>query len=170
MVGIYTNVMKDESTLVYANKRFSNSSQTWQGSNKQIDCLIIKLKNGLNLIRWEGNELSDAYKSVFLSNDLVSGVLLDEHSKLVVTTEEGDRYLEIDNSNGYTYAFIPFLYKEPTMSADNMIVTINELMSDGPLTPMTNHMNNTQIHGTTHEDWVFTLSDGITVTKRVVLA
>jgi hypothetical protein len=72
--------------------------------------------------------------TVFLSNDLVTCKAVAEYPLITVTTDDGDSYVRIDNSEGYTYIVLPFTHTEETMNAENMIVTINELIKDGLFT------------------------------------
>ena len=147
--GIYYNLMNDPLTEVYVGKRFSNSSQSWvnEGAN---DALILPIQQGVNLIRWTGNEITNNYMAVFLHNDLTSGVIVDESVNLVVIDGD-DRYLKIVNSGGYKFVSIPFYHTEETMNASNMIVTINQLIKESSLSYVSKHINDTNIH-VTNED------------------
>lgn len=145
--GIYYNVMMDERTSVRVQQRFSNSSQSWSACESN-DVLIIPIKQGTNIVRWIGNELSDAYMGVFLHNeDLSAGVLVEESNK-IVKTEDDISYFEIDNSAGYPYLSIPFVHTDITMNAENMIVTINQRISESSLSYVSEHINNAKIHVT----------------------
>lgn len=150
MTGIYKNVMSDPLTQVHIQKRFSGSEQVWKECSHN-DALVIPIESGMNLIRWIGNTLSEWYMGVFLSNDLTSCILVEEHPNITVTTESGDTYLEINNNAGYRYAILPFSHTEVTMNVDNMIVTINEVIGDGALKSIGDHINNTEIHITSTE-------------------
>ena len=150
LTGIYFNVMLDERTEVRVSQRYSNSDQSWKAYETN-DALIIPIKAGTNLIRWQGNDLSPSYMTVFLSNDLQSCVKTDEWTEIVVETENGDRYLPINNNAGYTYAILPFLHTEIAMNADNMIITINEVIGSGALQHVGEHINDTSIHVTTED-------------------
>ena len=145
--GIYYNVMLDEETQVIVQQRFSNSSQTWITKVTENDVLVIPIKQGTNLIRWSGNDLQTSYMSVFFHNDLSSGVLVEESANLLVTNEE-DTYLEINNPKGYKFLSIPFWHTTPTMNADNMIVTINQRITENPLSYVSEHINNAKMHVT----------------------
>lgn len=182
MSGIYFNVMADERTQVLVQQRFSNSSQNWSYLTSN-DVLVIPVESGTNLIRWKGNDLSNNYMSVFLHNDLSAGVIVGENSSLVVTDGD-DTYLKIDNPYGYSFASIPFVHTSETMNANNMLVTINQLITESSLSYVSDHLNNANIHVTAAdkanwnnkldkaniETWTFTLADGSVVTKKVVLA
>ena len=185
MNGIYTNVMLDPLTTVYTNKRFSHSSSAWVDCYNN-DALIIPIKQGTNLIRWQGNELSAYYMSVFFSNDLITCVRvnsLSEWDKFIVVTEN-DTYLPVNNTAGYKYCILPFIHTDVSMDATNMTVTINEIIGSGALNSVGEHINNTEIHitaedrdrwnnnvgiGSTSETWTFVMEDNTTVTKKVVL-
>lgn len=180
--GVYYNIMTDEETQVLVSQRFSNSGQSWNAESEN-DVLVIPIKQGTNLIRWQGNELTSNFMSVFFHNDLSSGVLVGESDKLVVTSGD-DRYLLLNNTGGYKYVSIPFWHTEVTMNANNMIVTINQRITESPLSYLSKHINDVNIHVTAEdkenwnnkadkssaETWKFTLADGSTVTKKVVLA
>lgn len=182
MSGIYYNLMSDERTQVRVKQRFSNSSQQWISFDGN-DALIIPIQTGTNLVRWLGNSLSSSYMTVFLHNDLSAGTYVEESNKLVVTNGD-DTYLRIDNPAGYQYASIPFVHTAVTMNADNMAVTINQLIKESSLSYVSEHLNNAHIHVTAAEKdswnnkmdaanvetWTFTLADGSTVDKKVVLA
>lgn len=148
MSGIYYNVMADEKTQVKVKQRYSSSSNSWV-SHPDYDALIIPIKQGTNLIRWQGNDLSSGYQGMYFSDDLESYTLVGEHKNLIVTNGD-DTYLEINNS-GYAYLTIPFMHTEPTMNANNMIVTINQLIKDSSLSYVSEHINNANIH-VTQED------------------
>ena len=149
MQGIYFNIMADERTQVKVDQRFSNSGQNWSTSYGANDALIIPIQKGTNLIRWQGNELADAYMTVFFHTDsaLTSGIKLDESPNLLVTSGD-DVYLKIDNPSGYPLLSIPFKHTTVTMNADNMVVTINQIIKESSLTYVAEHINNTNIHVT----------------------
>lgn len=231
LTSIYANIMADARTVVKSQQRWSSSGNVWS-SNTGIDTLIIPIKAGLNLIRFKGNyTLSEAYRGVYFSNDLVSYTLLAEHENITVKTEDGEfLYLQVNNAGGYAYLTIPFMHTGVTMNKDNMIVTINEIIGSGSFKYIGDHINDSKAHVTEEdkanwngksdfsgkysdlsgkptipsktsqltndsgfitakdipesqvpdlsgyalkssaETWTFTLKDGSTVTKKVVLA
>ena len=205
LTSIYANIMADARTVVKSQQRWSSSGNSWS-SNTGIDTLIIPIKAGLNLIRFKGNyTLSEAYRGVYFSNDLVSFTLLAEHENITVKTENGEfLYLQVNNAGGYAYLTIPFMHTGVTMNKDNMIVTINEIIGSGSFKYIGDHIYDGECHVTAEEKqtwnnksdfsgdyndlknkptipdgvdlesnaetWTFTLKDGSTVTKKVVVA
>lgn len=154
LAGIYFNLMLDEKTQVKVKQRYSNSSQSWEFHGGS-DALIIPAKQGVNLIRIRGRNLSTSYKSVFLSNDLNSCVVVGEHDKITVVTDDGDTYLEVDNTANYKYISIPFDHIDTPMTYENMTVTINQIITDSSLSYVSEHINSPNIHVTKEdkENW-----------------
>lgn len=153
------NIMLDPKTEVRVMTRWSASGQAWiDASDYPMDTLIIPIESGMNYIRWRGNELSSVgYRTMFFFNDLNSPAekYIGDWPDLIVEEESGDRYLPIDNSKGFVYISIPFVHTAVPMNAENMIVTINEVIGNSAFDFITDHINNIDIHvsGADRDRW-----------------
>lgn len=150
LLNEYTNLMEDPLTQVIVKKRYSGTSFSWKDEAGN-DVLVIPAERGINLVRWQGiTEPTTNYSSVFLSDDLEKCIRVEE-SPLITYTVDGDTYIRVDNKIGYTYILIPFVHTDETMNADNMIVTINELIREGAHKEEREHIANKVVHITQAE-------------------
>jgi len=180
----YSNVLADPLTQILVGRRWSTSGQAWEETDK-VTTVVFPLVAGGNIIRWTPTTylLSDFYKTLYFFNDdaLTSGIKIASWENLGVTWDSG--YIEIENPNGYKYLAFPFCYYED-ISAETMTITINrEITSDMGLS-YTDHLKENVVIPEVErqnllleyklksgaETWTFTLEDGSTVTKKVVLA
>lgn len=183
----YINILEYSSTQYKKDARFSNSSQSWE-VRAGIMTIIIPAVKGGNIIRWRSDncQLSTGFQSVFFFNDdeLSEGTFIEEHTKLLVS-DDTDMYLKVSNPNGYKYISIPFNYTGD-VSSETMIMTINQKIVEGNGQSYTEYLRENVIDPAVStkveeeltgcakienaEEWTFTLADGSTVTKKVVLA
>lgn len=174
----YSNVMTDPLTVFKLGLRYSNSSKTW-ASDPGRGALVIPILQGTNIIRWQGDfTLATGYSSVFFFDDdeLTTGTLVNEVANLLTETDT-DRYLTVYNNEGHKYVSIPFNAKVE-MTADNMIVTINKIITSDSGESFVDYLRDNiiipnvedQFSKAKSETWTFTLEDGTTVTKKVILS
>ena len=173
----YHNVLEDPSVQFKLGYRFSNSEQAWIDKSDMM-AIIIPIVKGGNVIRWSpiSYELSAGYQSLFFFNntELTEGTFVGQHSNILVSDDSGT-YLKVDNPSGYKYLSIPFeLYTD--ISFETMIITINREINDSSNLPYVDYIKQKVVTPTVEEliinnieEWVFTLSDGSTITKKVVV-
>ena len=184
----YYNVLEDPLTQIREGVRWSNSGQEWTDGTYEgvleTSTVLIPVVPGGNIIRWTSGStyrLSTYHAQLYLFADdnLTNPALLGLWTDLGFTREGG--YLEINNPSGYKYLAIPFEYGL-NISADTITMTINreitgndgqsytEYLRESVIVPAIEQEMSGKADVSNAEEWVFTLEDGTTVTKRVVLA
>lgn len=172
----YANVMDDPLTQVKVGKRWSNSGSEWVDSVDNTTVIIPILPGG-NIIRWAPDTylLSKSFQGAyfFADDEMTESVYIGTVDELY----NADKcYLEINNPSGYKYASIPFrLYND--ISVETMTMTINREITGEEGVSYTQYMRENVIAPAIDQEvknraetWTFTLADGSTVTKKVVLS
>ena len=192
----YSNVLDNPLTQIKVDQRWSSSSSTWVESVVNTT-IIVPIVTGGNIIRWTPSTytLAASYQYLYFFNDdgLTTGVQIASWTDLWNSAEG---YLEVNNPSGYKYVSLPFEgYND--ISSDTMVMTINrgitgnseqsytEYLRENVISPVVEEkVGNTVVPTKTSEltndsgfvtedgaeTWTFTLADGSTVTKKVVLA
>ena len=184
----YYNVLEDPLTQIREGVRWSNSGNAWTDGKyegvMQTSTVLIPVVPGGNIIRWTSGSIYrlstyHAQLYLFADDNLINPALLGYWTDLGATREGG--YLEINNPSGYKYLAIPFEYGA-NISADTVTMTINreitgndgqsytEYLRESVIVPAVEQEVSGKADKSSAETWTFTLEDGTTVTKKVVLA
>lgn len=180
----YTNLMDNPLTQIKVHKRWSSSNNEWveQLSGVKITTVIIPIVQGGNIIRWTpstiGNQTND-YATMYFFNDDNLATSMGKAGTYADNWVSDGGYLQIENPNGYKYVSIPFNDDmNHDWSSETIIMTINREITDSNSKSYTEYLKESVIIPelseyalkSSAETWTFTLEDGTTVTKKVVLA
>lgn len=183
----YSNVLADPLTKIMVGRRWSHSGNAWTdgtyNGKTQTTTVLIPIVTGGNIIRWSPNT---CYLSVyhgqlylFANDELTNPALAGNYEELGFTRDGG--YLEVANPSGYKYLAIPFEYAQ-NISAETVTMTINreitstgksytEYLKENVIDPAVEKKVEEEVESLNNaETWTFTLADGSTVTKKVVIA